>query len=39
MVFAVDVAESGGVDVRVNLGRANIRVAKKFLNGSNVRTM
>ncbi len=35
----MNLGKARGIDVRVNLGRANIRVAKKFLNGSNVRTM
>ena len=39
MEFAVYLAEARGVDVRIDLGRADVGVAKEFLNGSNVRTV
>ena len=39
MKSAVDVPESGSVDVRVDLGRADVGVAEKLLDGSNVRSV
>ena len=39
MVFAVDVAEARGVDVRVDLGRADVGVAEKLLDGADVRAV
>ena len=39
MEASVDVAEAGGVDVRVDLGRADVGVAEKLLDGTDVRTV
>ena len=36
---SVDIAEAGGVDVGVDLGRPDVGVAEKFLDGTDIRTM
>ena len=38
MVAAVDVAEAGGVDVRVDLSRADVGVSEELLDGTDVRS-
>ena len=35
----MDVAEAGGVDVRVDLGRPDVGMSEKLLNGADVRTV
>ena len=39
MVPAVDVAEARGVDMRVDLGRADIGMSEELLDGADIRAM
>ena len=39
MVLTVDVAEAGGVDMRVDLGRPDVGMSKKFLDGADIRAV
>ena len=39
MESAVDVSEAHGVDVRIDLGRADVGMTQEFLDGSDVRTV
>ena len=39
MVLAVDTTETRGVDVRVDLGRADVGMSEKLLNGADIRTV
>ena len=39
MMFFMDFTETGRVDMRVDLGRADVRVAEQLLDGANVGAM